>query len=193
LRNVFHEKANSIKKLFDPVSIQFPDRKDKKFGITVNKEFMEKNKDIFRKLHEIRYTSDIGEDKTEVQTSWSNKSNWILQTANELLNIINKEKQTLKLHFTQSYISLVDINTFEHIYSFHKRGEPDSRLFFKEKNDEKAETIKELFGTSSIQFTFYKDKAFGITVDKDFVKKHKDIFSKIHNIRFSSDGEILDE
>jgi len=146
----------------------------------------------FTKILDI-YEEQAEDDEASIvnETTWSSSANWTLQTANDLLGIINDSGQTLKLNFTQSYVALV--NTRGNAYWLYKRAEPKSYLGFKEKNDEKVEAIKTLFDTSSIPFSYNKYQEFLVVVDKAFVKKHKDVFIKVHNIRYSTDNGTSDE
>jgi len=140
--------------------------------------------DDYEEPAEDRGTSVVNE------TAWAKDANWTLQTAYELRDIINNGEQTLKLNFTKDYIALV--SNRGNAYWLCKRLEPKSKLGFKEKNEEKAEAITTLFMTSSISFT-YKSQEFLIDVDKDFIKKHKDVFCKIHDIRYTTNGGTVGE
>jgi hypothetical protein len=146
----------------------------------------------FTKILDI-YEEQAEDDEANIvnETTWSSSANWTLQTANELLGIINDGGQTLKLNFTQSYVALK--NTRGNAYWLYKRAEPKSYLGFTERNDEKVEAIKTLFDTSAIPFSYTKYQEFLVVVDKAFVKKHKDIFTKVHNIRYSTDNETINE
>ena len=130
---------------------------------------------------------DDEENSADSETTWLSSANWTLQIAKELLNIINNGSQELKLNFTKNYLPL--INNRGNIYWLYKRAEPKSGFGFVEKNDEKIEAIQNLFNASSILFKYNKSQEFIIEVDKDFVEKNKDIFIKIHNIRFGVNCE----
>lgn len=146
----------------------------------------------FTKILDI-YEEQAEEDETNIvnETTWTSNANWTLQTAKELLNIINSGGQTLKLNFTQSYVALV--NNRGNAYWLYKRSEPKSYLGFKEKDDEKVEAIKTVLDKSSVPFTYNKYKEFLIVVDKEFVKKHKEIFTKINSLRYSMDSVAMEE
>jgi hypothetical protein len=146
----------------------------------------------FTKILDI-YEEQAGEDETNIvnETTWASNANWTLQTAKELLSVINSTGQTLKLNFTQSYIAL--INSRGNAYWLYKRSDPKSYLGFKEKDDEIVEAIKSILDKSSVPFTYNKYNEFLIVVDKEFVKKHKDIFVKVNNSRYSVDSEAVEE
>ncbi len=146
----------------------------------------------FTKILDI-YEEEAEDDETNIvnEANWSSSASWILQTANELLSILNSNGALLKLNFTQSYISLV--NDKGKSYCFYRRSDPKSYLGFKEKNDEKVESIKNLLDLSAIQFTYNKSQEFLIVVDKDFIKKHKDVFININKIRVNNIKELSEE
>lgn len=146
----------------------------------------------FTKILDI-YEEQAEDDETNIvnETIWTSNANWTLQSAKELLNIINSSRQTLKLIFTQRYVAL--INTRGNAYWLYKRTNPKSYLGFKEKNDEKVEAIKSVLDNASIPFTYNKYQEFLIVVDKDFIKKHKDVFIKVNNIRYATDSATTEE
>lgn len=135
--------------------------------------------------------AEEGEANIVNETTWSSSANWTLQTAKELLSILEGSGPTLKLNFTQSYVAL--ITNRGNAYWLYKRSEPKSYLGFKEKNDEKVEAIKGILDKASIPFTYNKYQEFLIVLDKEFLKKHKDMFLKINNIRYAEGSEITDE
>jgi hypothetical protein len=147
----------------------------------------------FTKILDI-YEEQAEDDETTVvsETTWSTNANWTLQTAKELLSHLNQGGSNLKLNFTQSYVSLVNSNR-GNAYWLHKRTDPKSYFGFKEKDDEKVEAIKEIFDKSSLPFTYNKYKEFLVVVDKEFIKKHKDIFMKVDSIRFTNQESFNDE
>jgi hypothetical protein len=146
----------------------------------------------FTKILDI-YEEQAEDDESNIvnETTWSSNANWTLQTAKELLGIVNASGLNLKLNFTQSYVAIV--NSRGNAYWLYKRSDPKSYLGFKERNDEKAEAIRSLLDTSSIPYTYNKYQEFLIILDKDFIKKHKEIFAKINSIRFATDDNISDE
>jgi len=145
----------------------------------------------FTKILDI-YEEQAEDDELTIvnETTWLNSANWTLQTAKELLTVLNDQK--LKLNFTQSYVALIT-KRGNNAYWLFKRSEPKSYLGLKEKNEEKVEAIKRIFDTSSIPYTYNKYQEFLVVVDKDFIKKHKDIFIKVNAIRYASDSGIMEE
>jgi hypothetical protein len=135
------------------------------------------------------------EDDTETnivnETTWANNAPWSLQTAKDLLTLINSSGQILRLNFTQSYVAL--INNKGNVYWLYKRADPKSYLSFRERDDEKVESIKNILDKSSIPFTYNKYKEFIIVIDRDFIKKHKDIILNINTVRFIVEPETNDE
>jgi hypothetical protein len=146
----------------------------------------------FTKILDI-YEEQAEDDETNIvnETTWTSNANWTLQTAKELLNAINSSGQVLKLNFTQSYVAL--INTRGNAYWLYKRTDPKSYLGFKEKNDEKVEAIKSILDNAALPFTYNKYQEFLIVVDKEFIKKHKDIFIKVNDIRFATETGTTEE
>ena len=146
----------------------------------------------FTKILDI-YEEQAEDDETNVvnETTWSSSANWTLQTSKELLSIINSTGQILKLNFTQSYVAL--INSKGNAYWLYKRAEPKSYLGFKERDDEKTQAIKNILDKSAVPFTYNKYQEFLIVVDKEFVKKNKEIFVKVNNIRNSIGTETNED
>jgi hypothetical protein len=146
----------------------------------------------FTKILDI-YEEPTEDDETSIvnETTWTSSANWTLQTAKELLNVLNASGQDLKIKFTQSYIALT--NSRGNAYWLYKRAEPKSHLYFKEKNEEKVDAIKSLFDSFSIPNTYNKYQEFFVVVDKDFIKKHKEVITKVNNIRYSNESETSEE
>jgi hypothetical protein len=147
----------------------------------------------FTKILDI-YEEQAEDDEANIvnEASWSNSANWTLQTAKELLDIINSSGHTLKLNFTQSYVALINSNG--NAYWLQKRTEPKSALYFKVKNEEKVEAIKSIFDNASIPYLYsLKYQDFYVVVDKNFLKTHKDIFIAINNLRYSIEAVATDE
>ncbi len=128
------------------------------------------------------------ESKVVSESSWSNDAKWTLQIAKDLLTMINSDGFNFSLNFTQSYVSIVNSGK-SNMYWFYKRSEPKSYLGFREKDEEKAESIKNVLDKKSIPFTYNKYKEFLIIVDRDFLKKNKDILLYINKLRFSIEPE----
>lgn len=127
--------------------------------------------------------ADSGDETNIVnESTWANNAPWTLSTAKDLLSVVNTTQHILTLNYTQTYIALV--NSRGNAYWLNKRTDPKSYFAFREKNDEKAETIKNLLDKSAIQFNYNKYKDFVVTIDKEFVKNHKDTIVQINNIRF---------
>jgi len=146
----------------------------------------------FTKILDI-YEEQAEDDETNIvnETTWSNNANWTLQTAKDLLSVINSSGQLLTLNFTQSYVALVTPKG--NVYWLYKRADPKSYLGFKERDEEKVEAIKNILDKSSIPFTYNKYKEFLIVIDRDFVKKHKDIILKVNNARYATEPVIIEE
>jgi hypothetical protein len=128
------------------------------------------------------------ETKIVSETTWANDANWTLQTAKDLLAIINSNELKFSLNYTQSYVAIVSSNK-SNMYWLYKRSEPKSYLGFREKDDEKVESIKNLLDKNSIPFTYNKYKEFLIIIDRDFIKKKKDIVLTINKLRFTIETE----
>lgn len=148
----------------------------------------------FTKILDI-YEEQAEDDDANIvnEASWSNNSNWTLQTAKEFLSMINSGGLALKLNFTQSYVALTDTYGYN-AYTFRKRTDPKSALHFKVKNDEKLETMKSIFDNASLPYIYNsKYQEFFIIVDQAFLKTHKDIFIAINNLRYSIEAVATDE
>jgi len=118
------------------------------------------------------------------ETSWANNANWTLQTAKDLLELLNKNYVDFNLNFTQSYLSLV--TNKGNAYWLMKRTNPKSYLGFKERNEENVEAIKNLFDKNSISYTYNKYKGFLVVIDRDFIKTHKDLLLEINKLKYST-------
>jgi hypothetical protein len=134
--------------------------------------------DIYEEIAE-----DDEETKVVNENSWVTNSKWTLNNAKELQKILDTENVKYTLNFTQLYVSLI-INGKGNAYWLYKKSEPKSLLGFKEKDIEKVDAIKELLESHSIPHTYNKYKEFYLYVDLDFIKKHKEIFKKINEIRY---------
>lgn len=130
------------------------------------------------------------EDVKQVnESTWNIDSPWTNANTKEFYNILKQETNKINIGYTQSYISIsVD---GKNAYSFHKRTKPTSALFFSIKDEEKIDIVKKILEQDDI-FYQYNDryKEFLITVDIEMIKKSKDIFLKIHAIRFK---KIIEE
>lgn len=134
--------------------------------------------DIYEEIAE-----DDEETKVVNENSWVSNSKWTLNNAKELQKILDTETVKYTLNYTQLYVSLL-INGKGNAYWLYKKSEPKSLLGFKEKDTEKVDAIKEILESHSIQHTYNKYKEFYLYVDLDFIKKHKEVFKKINEIRY---------
>ena len=133
----------------------------------------------FTKILDI-YEEPAEDDDSNIvnESTWNSTGNWTLQTAKELLNSLNTPGQNMGLNFTQSYIAIINLQG--NAYYLNKRADPKSYLSFKVKNEEKAEAIKNLLDSASIPFTYNKYSDFVLGLDKDLLKKHKEVFISIN-------------
>jgi len=125
---------------------------------------------------------DTGEVTIVNESTWNDKSNWTLSTAKELFSYIENDDK--RLNFTQSYISIM-ING-RNAYLFDKRIKPTSILWFNVKDDEKVDSIKRLFDEENIVYNYNRYKDFVLNIDIEMIKKNRELFLKINNIRFKS-------
>lgn len=130
------------------------------------------------------YEEPSDEDNSVIVTegTWKTSAPWTLQTADDILKIINSEALTFNVIYTQTYISLSYGG--RNLYWLNKRAQPKSYLNFKEKDEEKVQVIKNLFDKANISYSYNKYKDFSITIDNNFVKTHKDLIKEINDIRF---------
>jgi hypothetical protein len=122
------------------------------------------------------------------EKTWRQKANWTLTASKKFLNIISNATKNISLNFTQSYISLT-ING-KNSYLFDKRTKPNSFFWFSVKDEEKEQAIRKLLTENNIEFNFnnkYKDFSFIIT--DNFFDENKDLFLKLHELRFKEYGE----
>jgi hypothetical protein len=141
--------------------------------------------DIYEEIAEESETIIVNE------TTWVNRAKWTLQTAKDLLALINSNGRNLKLNFTQSYVAIV--SNKGNAYWLYKKSEPKSDLGFRENDEAKVEAIKKICDDYSIPFRYNKYKEFYIGVDKEFIKKHKEIILKIHDTRFPKEANNSEE
>lgn len=124
---------------------------------------------------------DEEEEKPVTEITWNEKSFWTLETVKQHFSILMEIEKYIELKFTQSYICIV-INS-KNSYYYDKRGKPNSVIWFKIKDDEKAATLTELLENNNIDFVYTKNKDFSFTLDKQFLIKNKDLLKNIHGIK----------
>ncbi len=124
--------------------------------------------------------SDIEEVDPVTETTWQKKSKWTLNLAKQFLENLPNEKA--KLNFTQSYISII-ING-RNAYYFNKRTQPTSILWFKIKDDEKADSVKKILDKNEILYSINRYKEFLINIDLKMFEKNKPMFSEINAVIF---------
>lgn len=131
---------------------------------------------------------DEEESKQVTETTWSDKASWTLQAAQNLFVTISALEKIAEVRYTQSYITIA-VNKRNHYY-FDKRTNPSSFLWFKVQEEEKADAIKKLLEENNIVFNYNKYKDFNLTVDKNFMSKHKGVLERMHEIK---EGELNPE
>jgi len=134
----------------------------------------------FTKILDIYEEPADEEEKKVNESTWVKKSNWTIATVKEFLKCLPNEN--IKLNYTQSYVSLI-ING-RNAYYFDKRTEPTSLLWFNVKDDEKVESIKQIFDDKGIVYKYDRYKDFSVNVDLEMLKKNQDVFSKINAVIF---------
>lgn len=156
--------------------------------IAIQADLIEFNNDHvlnFTKIIDIYTEPEENEEdiKQVNESTWNLDSPWTNVNAKEFYNILKDEANKVHIGYTQSYIS-ISIDG-KNAYSFHKRTKPTSALFFSIKDEEKIDIIKKLLEQNDT-FYQYNDryKEFLITVDIDMIKRNRELFLKIHNIRF---------
>lgn len=136
----------------------------------------------FTKILDIYVEPEHEEDAIVVNESFlSEKAKWTLDTVYEFCKYLTDSN---KLNFTKSYISIV--MNGRNAYYFDKRTQSTSILWFNVKDDEKVELIKSLFDENNIVYNYNRSKDFVLNIDIEMIKKFKDIFRKINEIRFKS-------
>lgn len=88
--------------------------------------------------------------------TWKTKAPWTIQTAEEILSIVNGETKAFSIIYTQEYVSISSAG--RNTYWLYRRVQPKSHLNFREKEEEKVEMIKALFDKSNISYTYNKWK-----------------------------------
>lgn len=124
--------------------------------------------------------SDDEEVKTVTENTWAKKSSWTLQNAKKYIEILANKNS--KLNFTQSYISLI-ING-RNAYYIDKRIKPTSQLWFNMKDDEKAESIKQILDKNNVQYVYNRNKEFQINITQEILKDKDKVFKEINEVIF---------
>lgn len=126
--------------------------------------------------------SDEDESVIVTESTWKTNAPWTLQTAQDILTIINGDTKTFSIIYTQTYISITSGG--RNLYWLNRRVQPKSYFNFKEKDEENVEAIKAIFDKANISYSYNKYKDFAITIDNNFVKANKDLLLKVNEIRF---------
>jgi len=123
---------------------------------------------------------------TANENSWAEKFPWTLDTAKHLLGILASLDGELTFSFTQSYIKI--IKQGKTVYGMSRKADPRSHFWFKEENDEKIESIKQLLDKKKIEYD-YKRNYFSMTVDKKFLSANETLLREIHKIHLGQESE----
>lgn len=154
--------------------------------IAVQADLIEVNDDKFLNFTKIidiycEPEEDESDMKQVNEATWNNDSSWTNSNAKALHEILREKHDRINYRYTQSYIS---INTDgRNDYWLCKRMKPSSALFFSVKDDEKAESIKNVLDNKEIEYTYNRYKEFMISVDIDFFKRNADLIKEIHSLR----------
>lgn len=136
----------------------------------------------FTKILDVYSEPEYEEETKQVtEITWNEKAKWTLETAKMFFTFLQEIEDNINLKFTQSYIAIV-INGKNNYY-FDKRTKPNSVYWFNVKDEEKVERIKKLFDDKGIIYSYGKYKDFGLTIDKSFLTKNKELLLKIHEIK----------
>jgi len=158
--------------------------------IAIQADLLEVDKEYvltFTKILDIYVEPQDGDDEVIVNEPWWNdKSGWTVNTAKDLLGLIDIDKKAIR--YTQSYISIL-ING-RTSYMLNKRTQPTSSLWFNVKDEEKAEAIKILFKEDNVDYNYNKYKEFVINVDQQMIQTKASMFQEITRIRYK---EIVSE
>lgn len=153
--------------------------------IAIQADLLEVDSDKILKFTKILdvYVEQEEEDESNQVTemTWSEKAEWTLEIAKKHLELLSEIEKSIKLKFTQSYVSIV-ING-KNYYMYDKRTKPNSVLWFNVKEEEKVEAIKKLLDEKNIVYGYNKYKDFSFTFDKNFLTKNQDLLKKIHEIK----------
>lgn len=123
---------------------------------------------------------------TANEASWADKYPWTLDTTKHLLTVLASPDGELTLSFTQSYVKV--IRQGRTVYGMSRKAEPRSHFWFKEENDEKVETIKQLLDKQKIEYD-YKRNYFSMTLDKKFISTNEKLLREIHKIHLGQESE----
>lgn len=158
--------------------------------IAIQADLLEVDKEYvltFTKILDIYVEPQDGDYEVIVNEPWwNNKSGWTVNTAKDLLGLIDIDKKAIR--YTQSYISIL-ING-RTSYMLNKRTQPTSSLWFNVKDEEKAEAIKILFKEDNVDYNYNKYKEFVINVDQQMIQTKASMFQEITRIRYK---EIVSE
>ena len=121
------------------------------------------------------------------ENSWAEKFPWTLNTTKELIDVLKILDGELTLSFTQNYIKV--IKQGKTLYGMSRKADPKSSFWFKEENDEKVESIKQLLDQKKIEYD-YKRNYFSMTIEKKFIAANGSLLREIHKNNLAQEGEL---
>lgn len=137
----------------------------------------------FTKIMDMYVPQEEEESPETNIAQWEKKAKWLIEAVNSFEEVLSGkyDKTSITTTYTQSY-ARININGKSH-YFFHKRNSPNVFIEFYVKDEEKKSLIEKLLADKGFDYNYNNYKAFTFATNKDFIKKHKDLFLEIHEIK----------
>lgn len=137
----------------------------------------------FTKIIDIYIEPEEDEEDVKLvhESTWNNDSPWTNSNVKEFYDILKDKHDRISIRYTKSFINL-NIDG-RNAYWFCKRMKPTSALFFRVKDDEKAEAIKKKLEVNNLAYTYNRYKEFMLTVDSKTINTNIELINEIHALR----------
>ena len=126
------------------------------------------------------------EDKNYDRDYWTKRASWTLETADVLFEITRPVFKDPSINYLKSYVAL-SIDGYNYM-KLNKRTSNKSLLKIGATEEPTQDDIAALLDAENISYV-RKNKRFRMTVDKDTVKKHSELFKSIAVLVKKSWGE----
>ncbi len=148
--------------------------------------------------HILNFTKilDIYEEQEEsdesipevTESKWVEKAKWTVEAIKQQFESIKPIDPGISLRFITSYIAIS--KNGRNLYGAYSKKSPQSTLWFKVVDDEKAEKIKELLNKTKLDYNYNKYKDFMVAIEDRKVIP-EEIMKEIHSIRYADKTEGL--
>jgi hypothetical protein len=115
-------------------------------------------------------------DKKYDRDYWAKRANWTLETADVLFDITRPVFSDPSINYLKSYVAIT-VGGYNYMW-LHKRTLNKSLLGFRVTEQSIQDDIAALLDAGNISYV-RKTKRFLMTVDKDTIKKHSELFKSI--------------